>query len=186
MDFDINNVIFELRFLRNVLLAPSTKNNKIDYDCEDVYLLGMDIYLFRNTIGRIETTNKEDFVRCCNTRMKFLLFNSGSLDRIPDDLYNITDSQMSAILDMLTFFLAACNPREEEAKLYISTEYLLLFLILLVPLLNSNKRADCQTWMRHHLKTLIALRTVEGDNSLLHVATTMYRYVSIIIVVRCI
>ena len=81
---------------------------------------------------------------------------------------NITDDQMAAMLDLMTFYLGQCNTSVYEMNL----SSLRLFLLLLLVLMSSNQKDECEAWMRAHMSELKSLRSIKAD-SILHLIITI-------------
>ena len=102
-------------------------------------------------MARLRAT-KERLISMCNADVTDSLFPRGQRE---DAYKNITDEQFTVLMEMVNFFLVQ----------YMSHMWVLLQ--LLVVLLASNKKSDCERWIREHLSELISLRR-GGGNSILH------------------
>ena len=104
----MDDVISDLRFLRKIMLTPTT-DNRIDIFSSDMDtdLYGMDILTFHRKreefeLRRIQTWPKESIVFWCSGKVGRSLFNEDNRD---DAYQNITEEQINVILEMMSFIL---------------------------------------------------------------------------------
>ena len=164
----MDNVIFELRFLRKMLSTPTT-DNRIDLFSADIDtdLCGMDINMYSRKRDRLREFmrrwRRSSFLVDCNVTVTRLLFR----DNQRDDYQYITDEQITFLLEMMNFLLVQHTSRDlENPPLFCLC--ITLLVKLSVVLLESNKKAECVVWIREHLSELTSLTTNESK-SILHV-----------------
>ena len=171
----MDNVIFELRFLRKMILCPTINNEVVDlYSAHmDTDLYGMDINAVRSkrddlTEFGMERT-KADLIRTCIGDVEDSLFPQGQRENA---YQNITGEQMTILLEMLTFLLVQFKSCEGVIRHSCQTLYIWSLIQLMAVLLASNKQPQCEVWIREHLSELTSLR-IEGaaaSHSILHQA----------------
>ena len=157
----MDNAIFELRFARKMVLAPTTHNLidlfSLDMDTD---LFGMDIHMFhakREIVKQVlnQGCKKDAVLLYCKSKV------TRSLVAVRE---GVTNEHMAIIMETISFFLVHHEQCKHEKWGSVCIELLLL---VLVSLLASNKEAECKTWIRENLLSITALRTQEGD-SILH------------------
>ena len=162
----MDKVIFELKFIRKVMLAPITHGNGFDLsssymaDLED-----MDVKMYRSKRRRfsfVQGWSQERVVRRCHDSAKKRLKNKNICK-------NITDHQMMIIMEMMSFFLTHAKSCQLQNTIVGRFTCNHLLWQLSVFLLASNKKRDCKAWVREHCSELKTLRTKTGD-SILHTA----------------
>ena len=100
----------------------------------------------------------EDLLGLCVINfMAELIFN--------DKHQNITDDQIEAMKRMMSHLLSLSNANSSTLRL-ICVDMLMYVSIVL---LSSNKKHDCEAWIREHMSELTSLRTIAGE-SILHLA----------------
>ena len=164
----MDNVIFELVFLRKILLAPNT-NYVFDLDMLDMDTdrYGVDVNLLREKRARygVERWSKELFVADCRLDVYKVLFP------MDQEIYrNITDEQISIMKTLMTFYLLQCESQEDIGS---RLECVDLLVSLIVVLLESNKKLECEVWVKEHLSGLMSVKAYH-DNTVLHVALDMH------------
>ena len=90
-----------------------------------------------------------------------------------DDLYQIEDDHLKTVMEMMTLLLSqakSCQNQNTSMRNHICFGVLALLSILV---LESNKRLDCETWVKERMSDLKALR--DNDcSSLLHIAANIH------------
>ena len=163
-------VIFELLFLRKIISAP-TINNRIDLYSSYMHtgLSGMDNYLFeekRYVLQRLRTWTKIRLISRCINDVENSLFLPGRRDQ------NITDEQITVLLDMMNFLLVQFQSCEGEIRQNCQKGYMDTLIQLVVVALASNKKTPCEVWINEHLSELVSLRNNVGC-SILHAALSI-------------
>ena len=162
-------LIFELRFIRKLLLAPTT-NNVVDLHSNymDNHLGGMDNNACRskrNWLSFMGSKRKDKLVNWCSQDVTRAIFHGKQ--RVKEGYQKVTNSHMSFLMDMMSFFLLAQSaPGDDKIVRTCARICNSLLMQLLVALLWSNKRLECENWIREHLSKLASLRTGTGDTIL--------------------
>ena len=169
----MDNVIFELRFLRKMTLSPAV-NNVVDLNSPDMDtdLCGMDINMFQRKRDRLAVFRnrwtKTRLVSMCTAGIDRALFPWG----LSKDAYqSITDEQVTVLMEMMNFFLVQCKSCEKKIGVYT---YIKVLLQLFVALLASNKKLEFEGWIKEHLSEIISIRTDIGC-SILHMVLRVKR-----------
>ena len=159
----MDNAIFEMRFLRKILLAPTTctgTDNGVDWESMDTDLHGMNRYMFQAKRDSLVGFSKAIVVCFCRVNVKRALFPTDQ------QIYrNITDEQISILLELTTCYLLQCKSFKDDQS--VSQSLLQLLVSLNVFLLASNKKEQCEVWIREHFSELVSVRSARGD-SILH------------------
>ena len=160
----MDNAIFEMEFLRKVLFAPtiggSGTKNKVDWKSMETDLRDMDMLMVQETRRRSSKLSKAMVISFCRIHVRHALYPTDQ------QIYrNITDEQISILLELTTCYLLQCKSFEDDAS--VSQHLLDVLVILNVFLLASNKRQECEAWVREHLSELVSVRNARGD-SILH------------------
>ena len=150
----------EMRFLREILLAPTIgASNAVDFESMDTDLFGMNRFEFQATRNTMEGWSKARVVWFKRRYIKLLFYMDQQIYR------NITDEQISILLELMTCYLLQCKSFKENVS--ISHDLLDLMVSLNVFLLASNKKQQCEVWIREHFSELVSVRSGKGD-SILH------------------
>ena len=172
----MDKAIFEMQFLRKVLLAPITDCThdfiRVNSGYMDTDLCGMDSDMYHERIRevRYREWTQATIITKCND------WTNGYLREIAkrEDIGNITSIQMNTVRDMMSFFLSHARfCQDQRTGVGRDSCYNLLW-HLNTFLLRSNKLVDCEAWIKEHLPELKALRSTMGD-SLLHMAAKRVR-----------
>ena len=76
-----------------------------------------------------------------------------------------SDEELSILLELVTCFLLQCEVFKDSVSISQCLLYLLISLNVL--LLASNKKQECEGWIKAHLSELVSVKSANGD-SLLH------------------
>ena len=168
----MEKVIFELQFIRKVLLAPTKHTGGlfkvVDFESMDNDLSGMDIILFQEKRDRFSRLLKSSIINICTAEFEKALFGTDQ------QIYgNITDEQISILLELMTCYLLQC--KSLECVMSIRECLLKLLIIVNVVLLGSNKKQQCRFWIRDHLSELESVRCTFGT-SILHKCMNFGRF----------
>ena len=157
----MDNAIFEMQFLRAILLAPTTgTDNAVDWESMDIDLRGTDRFMFQEKRHSMPDMKKPRLVCMCGVHVKMALFPRHQ------QLYrNITDEQFAILLEIGTCYLLQYKSFKDDVG--ISQTLLDLLAILNVFLLGSNKKQECVIWIRKHFSELKSVRSAYG-NTILH------------------
>ena len=163
----MDSIIFELRFLRKMTLAP-TENNRVDLYSSymDTDLCGMDKAMFqrkRDMLARITSRTRNALISSCTVDVARSLFR---WDQNLNPYQNITNEQCMFLMEMMNLLLVHSMSFEGETRTCV---FIKLLVQLLMFLLSSNKKLECEHWIREHMSELISIRTYFG-NSILHTA----------------
>ena len=147
----MEKLIFELRLLRQTFLADQPT---IDHVLRMNRHINLNLYTGRNLL-----------LFWCKNDVLNALFTAYHDE---NSVYqNITDDQMSSLTEIMSFFLQQHNRSEDEILHFRGSACIRLILQLIVVLLTSNKRHECEAWVREHSAELMSLRT-QNANSILH------------------
>ena len=140
---NMDKTIFELRFFRKMLLAP-TRNDRIDLHSSFIFtgLFGMDFSDFRTKIHRLrysERRTKSMLLRECRDDVKKSLLPQYHGE---DPYKNITSDQLSVLMGMMNFLLFQQQSYQND----LNSGYVCIQLALHVMLVlsASNKRDACK------------------------------------------
>ena len=161
----MDNAIFEMQVLRKIWFSPtSATNNAVDWESMDTTdIRAMDILMFQEKRDRYNGYSKTKIVSLCTSDVKLALFPRDQ------ELYrNISDEQISILLELMTCYLLQC-------KSFQSDSLLDLLVYLSVFLLASNKKQESEVWIREHLSELASLRNTYGT-SILHKCMNYWMY----------
>ena len=170
----MDTAIFELKFLRKVMLTP----NKIvgiylDSSYMDTDLGGMDSDAYERKRASLILQSVVWGMAGIMDRLKSDVDSSLFPQNHDEDAYrNINDDQINAIMEIMNFHLLQCKSRDISIFRYCRTVCMVKILQLIVVLLESNRKMECEAWIKEHLSTLRSVRNNDGD-SILHLAITV-------------
>ena len=165
----MDRLIFELKFLRKIMLAPcNDERDKMDLFSRymETELNGMDINMYHNKrrdiFARAFTTCKLFVVLQCVHDVTCLFYQ---LEKQKEDI-TITDDEMNELIGLLTFYLThfkSCESINLPKNRRKCVEVLSMVLLIV---LQSNKKDECQSWIKEFMPDLKSLRNVYGDTML--------------------
>ena len=172
--------IFELRFLRKVILAPSGRNNVnvvylppipvlSRYMNSYTNLNGMDPNMYVRKLWSLRIPRpvalwtKPRLIRRCARDVNRSLFSWGKRE---EDYQNITEEQIQVLMHTMNFLLHYDIEMFEDSR----SNTMDVLLQLIVVLLLSNKKSECEVWVMKHniMSKLIAYRDSHDGSSVLH------------------
>ena len=110
------------------------------FDLFDRDLWGMDAEMFRKKRDSVRTYPKEDLVPCSVLHIQMAMFPQ----IYHHTFQNITEEQMVDMIRIMNFLLINWGNR-----------FMSLLLQMVVVLLGSNRKADCEAWMREHASKMV-------------------------------
>ena len=172
----MDEVTFKLLIVKKILSAP-TADNVIDFNAVQMDTMeDLDIDQFHAEKERLSRR----FHGKIKNRCVRYLFNDVHDFLSHNKHQNVSDDQMRRLKELMLFFLSQCNtPKgqgqgQDEISQPYNDQCIDLLLQLLETLLKSEKKAECEVWVKEHLQRLQSLRTTETANSLLHLAIAFH------------
>ena len=164
----MNDIIFEFRFLRKILLTPA--GNGIDMYSPDMEtdLGGMDVDMFRakiNSIPLYRGCSKAKLVGWCIGKNREVLFRE---DLDVQAYQNISEELKTLMMETMSLLLSQQNSLSDPLLKAFKQNYIEFILQLIVLLLTSNQNSECKAWIRERSSELKSFRA--AGESILHLA----------------
>ena len=159
----LERLIDDLEFLADTLLAEQPEINSV-FEMLSKHR-NMNIAPYHRAKNMDANTRKRNILLfLCTVAVQDTLFT------VNRDVYqNITDDQMNSLIEFMSFFLQQHNSNEGEITMFRRSGCIKVILQLIVVLLTSNKRPECEAWITEHSVELMSL-TADRGNSILHLA----------------
>ena len=153
-----------------MVLAPTTNNVVALYSPymdTDLCDMDNDNVMFRRRIASLAPRrpwSKDGLIRNCTGEINTSLFPH--LGRREQSCQNITDEQIKVAMEMMNFLLLKGSSCEDSTFLTTILPKLIVFLLV------SNKKRECEVWLREHMSELESLKYDENE-SILHKVLNM-------------
>ena len=164
MDNKTDCVIFQLKFLRRILSAPTT-DNVIDLSYMSNDQNEFDPEVFQQQMEHVTSfgdLKRDTVITWCHDQVKDKIKES------PADAFRvISQEQVRVLFDMMRFLLVQYGSSDDISPPSRS-KYVDMVMLLCVVLLQSNRRAECTWWIREYMSALTSIRMNHTGESILH------------------